>query len=56
MTDLETKCLIDTLYKAQALCLQTPCPKADADGRIKRILPPNLDQLPEDLSPDDQEG
>lgn len=56
VTDKETACLIENVYKAQAQCLQIPCPEAASDGRIKRVLPPNLDQLPEDLTPDDQEG
>ena len=55
-SDLETTCLLENVYKAQTQCLQIPCPDAASDGRIKRLLPPNLDQLPEDLSPDDQEG
>jgi len=55
-SDLETTCLLENVYKAQAQCLQIPCPDAASDGRIKRLLPPNLDQLPEDLNPDDQEG
>ena len=54
--DLETRCVLDNVYKAQAQCLQLPCPEAQSDGRIKRILPANLDELPEDLNPDDQEG
>ena len=54
--DLESRCMMDNLFKAQAQCLQLPCPDAQSDGRIKRILPANLDELPEDLNPDDQEG
>jgi len=52
----EEVCLLENIYKASAECLQLPCPRAASDGRINRILPANLDELPEDINPDDPEG
>jgi len=36
-------------------CIDLPCPRAEADGRIKTVLPENLADLPQDLNPDDPE-
>lgn len=52
----EEACLLENIGKAQKKCLSLPCPRAESDGRIKRLLPPNLDQLPTDVDPDDPEG
>ena len=33
-------------WRAMARCLKVPCPEAEADGRIDRILPENLADIP----------
>jgi hypothetical protein len=33
-------------WRAMARCLAVPCPQAEADGRIDRILPENLADIP----------
>lgn len=33
-------------WRAMARCLSVPCPQAEADGRIDRILPENLADIP----------
>lgn len=50
--DLEFTCKEFAAYRALNRCLNLPCPTAEADGRIKRILPANSD-LPSDIAPDD---
>ncbi len=42
-------------FEALARCLAVPCPKAFADGRISRILPANLEDLPQGDEPDDDQ-
>jgi hypothetical protein len=56
LTDRETACYLDVVYQAQTECQQLPCPRAESDGRIGRLLPPNLEELPPDIDPDDPEG
>ena len=56
LTDRETACTMDVVYKAAKECQALPCPRADTDGRIKRVLPANLEDLPVDIDPDDPEG
>ena len=54
-TDLETVCEMSAQWRAMERCLTVPCPAAETDGRIGRILPANLDNLPfEDDVDDDQ--
>ncbi len=45
-TDLATSCELSAQWRAMERCLTVPCPAAEADGRIGRILPANLDNLP----------
>jgi len=51
--DLETICRMDNLWKAQAQCQRLSCPVATTDGRIKRVLPENLENLPDFTDLDD---
>ena len=53
--DLEEDCELFGHWRALERCLAVPCPVAEADGRIGRILPVNLGDLPgEDDIDDDQ--
>ncbi len=54
--DAETACRIEAAFRAEQQCLTMPCPRAESDGRIKRVLPANLGNLPPDLVPDDPDG
>ncbi|MCB9787231.1 MAG: bifunctional metallophosphatase/5'-nucleotidase [Deltaproteobacteria bacterium] len=51
--DRGAACELDARWRALERCLAIPCPHAEADGRIGRILPPNLEDLPADDNPDD---
>ena len=53
--DAETLCHIKNESLNAQRCLSLPCPRAQSDGRIKTILPENLDDLPKDQQPDDPE-
>lgn len=53
--DLETVCQDENVWKAQEECRTLPCPVAFADGRIGRILPENLENLPDVYEFDDPE-
>ncbi|MGM0575304.1 MAG: bifunctional metallophosphatase/5'-nucleotidase [Myxococcota bacterium] len=46
-------CALFGEWKALERCLEVPCPTAESDGRIRRILPENLEDLPSDEDPDD---
>jgi hypothetical protein len=58
--DLEIHCHLQNAWKAVEHCLAMACPQSYADGRIRRILPENIENLPglvelndpEDLDPD----
>ncbi|GMV41265.1 MAG: hypothetical protein AMXMBFR64_29810 [Myxococcales bacterium] len=56
LTDRETACYLDVEWQAHTECTTLPCPRAESDARISRILPPNLEDLPPDLDPDEPEG
>ena len=56
LTDRESACMMDVLWQAHTECTELPCPRAETDGRIGRILPANLEDLPPDIAPDDPEG
>jgi len=49
----EEACHADALGRALKKCLMLSCPTADSDGRISRILPSTLEELPPDQQPDD---
>jgi hypothetical protein len=49
----QVTCELTAEWRALERCLDIPCPTAEADGRIGRILPENLDDLPSDSNPDD---
>jgi 5'-nucleotidase/UDP-sugar diphosphatase len=51
--DRGVACELDASWRALERCLGLPCARAEADGRIGRILPPNLEDLPVDGNPDD---
>ncbi len=51
--DPQTACEIYGAWRAAERCLTVPCPSAESDGRIGRILPENLEELPTDGNPDD---
>ncbi len=51
--DAATRCHLRNESLASERCLTLSCPRAEADGRIKRILPPNLEDLPKDIDPDE---
>jgi len=53
--DLETVCEVENVWKAQEECKELPCPISYADGRIGRILPENLENLPDVYEFDDPE-
>lgn len=53
LVDSEVSCDLFGHWKALERCLTVPCPTAEADGRIGRVLPENLEDLPEDIAPDD---
>ena len=52
----QKRCMIKNESLNAERCLSISCPHAESDGRIKRILPANLEDLPSDLNPDDPEG
>ncbi len=52
---LQFTCEAFARYRAMSRCQTMPCPTAEADGRISRILPAN-DELISDIAPDDPEG
>ena len=54
-TASETLCRIKNQSLNTERCLTMTCPRASSDGRIKTILPENLEDLPQDLNPDDIE-
>lgn len=53
--DRETVCRVENVWKAQEECKTLPCPVSYADGRIGRILPENLENLPDIFDFDDPE-
>ncbi|MDP6947056.1 MAG: hypothetical protein QF464_23100, partial [Myxococcota bacterium] len=54
-TDLQTACEGWAHWRAMSRCLAVPCPEAESDGRIDRVLPENLADIPfEDDIDDDQ--
>ena len=53
--DPESQCRELAQWRSLERCLAVPCPVAESDGRISRILPANLEDLPTDISPDDPE-
>lgn len=53
LVDRGTACELDADWRALERCLAIPCARAEADGRIGRILPANLEDLPVDTNPDD---
>lgn len=50
-----TRCHIENESLNSERCIDLPCPRAEADGRIQTVLPENLADLPSDLNPDDPE-
>jgi len=50
--NLEFGCREFSQFRAMTTCQTLPCPVAEADGRISRILPANEDAV-SDISPDD---
>ncbi|MFT5429923.1 MAG: 5'-nucleotidase/UDP-sugar diphosphatase [Myxococcota bacterium] len=53
--DSFTRCQMRNASLNSERCTILPCPRAEADGRIQNILPANLEELPDDLNPDDIE-
>ena len=53
--DSKERCHIKNESLNSERCITITCPRAESDGRIKTILPKNLEELPEDLNPDDIE-
>ena len=54
--DALVRCRIKNETLNSERCVIIPCPRAESDGRIKTVLPTNLDDLPSDLNPDDPDG
>ncbi len=48
-------CRLRAQWRAREECLRLPCPQALEDGRISRILPENLADLPDDPPANDPE-
>ncbi|MGB0590563.1 MAG: bifunctional metallophosphatase/5'-nucleotidase [Myxococcota bacterium] len=44
--DRESACEAWAHWRAMSRCLAVPCPEAEGDGRIERILPANLSDIP----------
>ena len=44
--DRETACEAWAHWRAMSRCLAVPCPEAEGDGHIERILPENLSDIP----------
>ena len=54
MVDHEADCRLSGEWRALERCLAVPCPTAEADGRISRILPANLEELIDDIDPEEE--
>lgn len=53
--DREVACEAWAHWRAMSRCLAVPCPEAEGDGRIERILPENLSDIPLTGDIDDDE-
>ena len=53
--DLGTSCELFGHWRAMERCLTVPCPSAESDGRIDRVLPQNLSDIDIDDDIDDDQ-